>query len=38
MPTLLIMISKIILLYKMVSILKSVFTYTLLKISNQLLF
>ena len=38
MPTLLIILSKTILFYKIFSILKYLFNYTLLKISNQLLF
>ena len=38
MKTLLIIISKIMLLYNIFSILKSAFNYTLLKIINQLLF
>ena len=38
MPTLLIILSKTILFYKIVSILKYLFNYTLLKISNHLLF
>ena len=38
MPTLLIILSKTILFYKIVSILEYLFNYTLLKTSNQLLF